>query len=124
MLIICLFWWVISGRINPTVNLWTPLTNFQVAIGDQLRTVQSTNSTSDLPIYLDFSEPIQGSSAELQKQLTYSYGVLLPASRRSRGNRRFAFTVGAFLSSGILDLRGYDRFFIYFYTQFLVVFPA
>lgn len=81
------------SRINPTVNLWTPLTNFQVAIGDQLRTVQSTNSTSDLPIYLDFSEPIQGSSAELQKQLTYSYGVLLPASRRSRGNRRFAFTL-------------------------------
>ncbi|KAG0614713.1 hypothetical protein M758_6G198100 [Ceratodon purpureus] len=81
------------SRIQPTLNLWTPITNSQVVIGDQARTVQATKTTGDVPIYLDFSEPIRGTGAELQTLLTISHGLLFPLARKSRGNSRFAFSL-------------------------------
>lgn len=81
------------SRIQPTLNLWTAIPNSQVEIGDQFRTVQANNGAGDFPIYLDFSEPILGTAAEIQGLLNSSHGVLLPRERKSRGNRRFAFSV-------------------------------
>jgi len=80
------------SRVQPTLNLWTPLQNWQVETGDLFWTAQATNAPSDVPIYLDFSEPILGTGADLQGLLNTSLGVLLPRARKSRGNRRFAFS--------------------------------
>lgn len=82
------------SRVQPTLNLWTPIPNLQVQIGDQNRTVQATNVHSgDVPIYLDFSDPMVANISELQKLLNVSHGVLVPRERKSRSNRRFAFSV-------------------------------
>jgi hypothetical protein len=75
------------------LNLWTPIPNAKVLIGGQDWTAQATNVTDGLPIYLDFSEPIVGTAAELQSLLNVSHGTLSPRARKSRGNRRFAFSV-------------------------------
>lgn len=89
------------SRITPTLNLWTPIQNSQVQIGDQFRTVQATNASADIPIYLDFSEPIVGTSADLQGLLIASPGILFPRDRKSRGNRRFAFSVTIQMNSSL-----------------------
>ncbi|KAL2642981.1 hypothetical protein R1flu_010568 [Riccia fluitans] len=86
-------------RSIPTVNMWTPIQDTQVQINNEFRTISATNKSEDLIIYLDFSESMITTTAQLLNALRTTGGVLSPTNRKSHGNRRFGF-----LLSNVSDL--------------------
>ncbi|KAL3696418.1 hypothetical protein R1sor_010494 [Riccia sorocarpa] len=86
-------------RSIPTVNMWTPIQDAQVQIHNEFRTISATNNSDDLIIYLDFSESMITTTAQLLKALRTTDGVFSSTNRKSHGNRRFGF-----LLSNVSDL--------------------
>lgn len=84
-----------ADRSIPTVNMWTPIQDAQVQINNEYRTISSTNRSEDLIVYLDFSESMVTTTAQLLNLLQTTDGVLSSTNRKSRGNRRFGFLVCA-----------------------------
>ncbi|KAL5581377.1 hypothetical protein UlMin_013819 [Ulmus minor] len=76
-----------------TVDLWTSVTAYELAINGVPRTVLATNKMEELKIYLDFSIPIMNSTEQVMNSLLLNWGNLMPIDSRNQGNRRFAFKV-------------------------------
>ncbi|BBN01488.1 hypothetical protein MPTK1_2g07770 [Marchantia polymorpha subsp. ruderalis] len=91
-------------RSIPTVNMWTPIQDAQVQINNEYRTISSTNRSEDLIVYLDFSESMVTTTAQLLNLLQTTDGVLSSTNRKSRGNRRFGFLISNVSSVSIITV--------------------
>eukprot|EP01018_Ginkgo_biloba_P009481 Gb_04485 [translate_table: standard] len=80
-------------RRNVFVNLWTSIPDKLLQINNEARTIEATNNTQALKVYLDFTAPVLNSSVEIRKALQTTAGVLLPTQRKSHGNRRFGYVL-------------------------------
>lgn len=74
-------------------NLRAHIPEKLLQLNGETRTIEATNNPKYLKIYLNFSEPVLNSSAEILKSLHTSEGVLLPSNGKTNGNRRFGFLV-------------------------------
>ena len=83
----------VADRTIPSVDLWTAISDSEVTIDNQPRTIEATNRASDLRIYLDFDSPVTSSAEELLNLLSVTTGTLTATARKSLGNRRFGFMV-------------------------------
>ncbi|XP_042498422.1 uncharacterized protein LOC122076880 [Macadamia integrifolia] len=80
-------------RRNVFLNLRTGIPKQLLQINGETRTVEATNNSKNLKLYLYFSDPVLNSSAEILASLQMSQGLLLPTNGNSLGNRRFSFLV-------------------------------
>ncbi|KAL9666929.1 hypothetical protein QQ045_001273 [Rhodiola kirilowii] len=80
-------------RKNVFVNLRTHIPERLLQLNDATRTVLATNNSTDLNVYLYFSEPVLTSSLEVLNALKTSQGSILAVEGESRGNRKFSFMI-------------------------------
>ncbi|KAL3512805.1 hypothetical protein ACH5RR_025522 [Cinchona calisaya] len=74
-------------------NLRTHIPEKVLQINREARTVLAANKRKNLKVYLNFTEPVLNSSAEIMSTLNTSQGSLLPISGNTFGNCRFRFQV-------------------------------
>ncbi|KAJ7525686.1 hypothetical protein O6H91_17G061800 [Diphasiastrum complanatum] len=74
-------------------NLSTSVPESEISINNQPRTLRATNRQDELFIFLDFSEPVINTTAEILSQFTMGIGALIPTTRKTHGNRRFSFQI-------------------------------
>lgn len=82
-----------TDRRSAFVNLRSHVPEKLLPLSSETRTVQATNTTEYLKVFLYFSQPILNSSADILKSLNTSQGTLVPIEGKSKWNRRFGFTV-------------------------------
>ncbi|KAJ4973650.1 hypothetical protein NE237_006824 [Protea cynaroides] len=91
-------------RRNVFLNLRTRIPEQLLQINGDTRTVEATNNSKNLKVYLYFSDPVLNSSAEILTSLQTSQGLLLPTNGMSLGNRRFGFLVKNISSVAIVTI--------------------
>ncbi|KAL5717574.1 hypothetical protein ACHQM5_010557 [Ranunculus cassubicifolius] len=74
-----------------TVDLWTTVPSYEMKINKVPRTVFATNTTEDMEICLDFSDPVVNSTKEIISALHTNVGNFIAVHSKTHGNRRFIF---------------------------------
>ncbi|XP_024531459.1 uncharacterized protein LOC9663159 [Selaginella moellendorffii] len=87
------------------VNLWTGITEVQVVVNKQPRSLQVTRDIGDLGIFLDFSRPIVNTTEEILGALNVTDGVLQPTERKSHGKRRYGFLLTNISDSAVVTVQ-------------------
>lgn len=75
------------------VSLRTHVPERLLELGGETRTVQATNNSKNLKVYLYFTEPVLNTSTELLNTIYISQGSLRPINGSSLANRRFGFMI-------------------------------
>lgn len=62
-------------------------------LNGETRTVQATNDSNNLKVYLYFTEPVLNTSIEVMKSIHVSQGLLRPINSSTLANRRFGYQI-------------------------------
>lgn len=62
-------------------------------LNGETRTVQATNDSKNLKVYLYFTEPVLNTSIEIMKSIHVSQGLLRPINSSTLANRRFGYQI-------------------------------
>lgn len=80
-------------RRSTFVSLRTHVPERLIQLNGDTRTVQATNDSKNLKVYLYFTEPVLNTSTDIMKSIRISQGSLRPINGSSLANRRFGYLI-------------------------------
>ncbi|XP_050233814.1 uncharacterized protein LOC126682252 [Mercurialis annua] len=86
------------------VDIWMPVSSYELEINGFPRTVLATNKMENLKILMEFSIPIMNSTQELFNAVRVNMGNILPIFSKNHGDRNFVFQLENILETEIITV--------------------